>query len=556
MISCSTPKATQQGNALRPKGNVCDSINTVNDDFAPSIPIGTNTLYFTSMKGSSEDIYQADIITTKPTASSGCGCFEMSAAKPVSVVSNLGTNDGTITFLPDGGGFFASSHALDSLFAAQQNTFGGIEGGADLFFVDNLRSIMRNNGTNAQRLQESIIHLDTPLNSRYWDAHPAVAQRSGVMGDSVLLVFSSDRPDYSGNGNSSPFSEIVERAEDGSLKRYELGNTDLWYAFRINGEWSKPRNFNDILLVQEEDATTKVSVNSTHHEYSPFIHCIENNPRLFFSSNRHGSFDIFSAGMRVDFATQNIVVYELTELPEPINSSDDDQFPSLHNVDGKSYLYCSSNRGTKTSKTTEIGKNYRSFGGFDIYCFPVDYECRLPRITYNLTVLDTLDWNRSVRGNISFIATKGEFGMRSMEPLSSQQNDTTVEVPLYSESIFRPLSDTVQPKEQTANTATFTLQPRRYYKTFATSDYAEVDSDDCGEQCIIEGYRFALTDSVRHQVFYDTTIVQDIYSSAQKEFRIDTLKLDTTLSMQGFALPEEWKVLQIQPNDAKDSLRV
>lgn len=358
----------------RPLGNLGDSVNSSADEFAPALRPGRNALYFTSNRSALEDIWRAPV--NDPAGVTPAFAGAQPDATDISLLSQPTTNDGAAIFVAPGDGFFASGHAPDSMFAKGEGGFGGIVGGTDLF------AFTAGNGKTA------VYNLGPVINSVFWDSHPAAASR----GDSLLLVFASDRP--SGRyGFGSPYQGAVRVTGSGDVMR---GNADLYYVFRIGDQWGPVRNFSDVI----GDNT----VNSSGNDYSPYLYCIDHAPRLLFSSNRAGSFDVWEGELAVDFAKQNITVGDVTKLPagpDAINTGADEMFPFMTPpVDGDQgqYLYAASNRDQEGR--TVNGEKVQSAGGFDLYRFPFSRECRAPRLVYEVIVLDAEDPSRPVPASV------------------------------------------------------------------------------------------------------------------------------------------------------------
>lgn len=352
----------------RPYGNLGDSVNSRFDEFAPAIRPGRSGLYFTSNRVSSEDIWRAG--SADPAGPSPFFTKALIDSSDISLLSRPSTNDGSVVFTTANTGFFASGHAPDTVQARDEGTYGGIVGGTDLFeFRFGGRGI-------------EVANLSAAINSRFWDSHPAAA----IRGDSLLLIFSSDRPS-NGTGYSSPYNGTIALGSGGDSIR---GNADLYYVFRINGRWGAVKNFT--MVEGSRD------VNSPAHEYSPFLYCIDERPRLLFSSDRNGSFDIWSADLEVDFARGTLGVAELGELPrgtDSINTSDNELFPFMTAPSASGgYIYLASDRDSTTR--TVAGKEIASVGGYDLYRFPFSLECRPPQLRYEVVLIDAENPSRPV----------------------------------------------------------------------------------------------------------------------------------------------------------------
>lgn len=347
-------------NYIRPKGNIVE-LNTQFDELAPAQkPIG-------------------------PKDCSSCGIeFGMQIQSPNHGIKlskdwlqqlltiKYGIYPEAISFTGENSGFFAISHPPDLSSADKLAlNISGLTGGTDIFefYYESGRLILRN--------------LDHPLNSIFWDSHPAAAMDDNC---NVVLIWASDRNDA--GGFSSPFKSIVDLSRQSELNEYR-GNTDLFFSFRINGKWSKVKNL--------------TGINSENNEETPFIYCMCNNPTLLFASNRNGNYDIYYSKLSIDFDNQSIaVVNQPIPVPgEDINSASKEFFPVVASPLSESglgnMLYLSSNRNmnpTKIDKKTVL----QNFGGFDIYGFelPDALKCETPKINYVLRLIDSTNANAEV----------------------------------------------------------------------------------------------------------------------------------------------------------------
>lgn len=344
----------------RPFGNLGDSVNSEKDEFAPVIPPG-GELHFTSNRTGDENIW---------TSSLAKGNAELlnDTSSIMNFVRRIGVNEGTTTYLDREKGFLALSHAPGTTSSLGQ--FGGLVGGTDLF------EFSRDNG------QWVLKNLGPQMNSVFWDSHPAAAQK----GDTVILVFASDRPGR-GNGFSSPYESQPALSGADTIR----GNADLYYTFRINGQWSTPKNF------QEADGTKLVNTQS--NEYSPYIYCVTQRPTLLFASSRDGDMDIYTASMDINFKAQSIAIKGVERLEkgsDMINSAASEMFPYIPfpHESGKQSIYLASGRDQEPRIANK--KIVKSAGQLDLYRFNFAVECRPPQVTYNVTVLDRENPSRPV----------------------------------------------------------------------------------------------------------------------------------------------------------------
>lgn len=360
--------ATQRTTVERPRGNI-EVLNSTTEDFAPSFrPTAPNEIFFTSNRRGSEDLWVASInveaghLHTRPPLldSSGFGRW----------LTSLPANEGTAAFISPTEGIAAAQRWI--------TPESGMTGGMDLFGF-----------TFANRWHA--FPLGDSINSPAWDAQPTV----GVRGDSILLIFASDRavPSPSPNqGWSRPFANAFTLLPSGDTL---WGNADLYFAFRIGGRWSPARN---LATVPGGDL-----INTRAQELFPFLFCMEYQPRLLFSSNRSGDFDLYIAQIDVDFVQQRIAVRSVQALPkgqDTINSPFAELSPALPfphaTADSLRWLFFASDRDTLPRPGDPKGRSIRNVGGTDVYAFPIALECRPPRVTYHVVLLDAESPERPV----------------------------------------------------------------------------------------------------------------------------------------------------------------
>jgi len=234
-----------------------------------------------------------------------------------------------------------------------------------------------------------------PLNSFTWDSHPFAIMNENC---DVLLLWSSDRNDP--NGFSMPYKNL-------RTTEYQ-GNTDLFYAFRINNEWSEPMNLN---LIGD-------GINTISNEESPYLYCACYRPVLIFSSDRDGTYDLYKVNLWVDIEnktiSQNGIVERFPSGKNQINSEAKEFFPyvpyPISEEPTDNHLYFSSDRNRIK---TPINKNQdtmvKNVGGFDIYRFPLteDMKCTPPKLFYQVVVLDTTDLSREISQPIVRLTESG-----------------------------------------------------------------------------------------------------------------------------------------------------
>lgn len=364
---------TVQKKSSLPPGNVVE-LNSPKNEFAPVFfPSTTDSLLYvtTSQKGS-------EVLKKFSKNQNKYQQVENANSSFVpSIYDYIHSNDGTIAFFNNAPnepittkkGFIASTFDLYSRFPNQNKSkFGKNEyhvGGTDLYqFIEEEGTLV-------------IANHGAPLNSEFWDSHPTVAHS----GDTMFVVFASDRPS-NGNGFSSPFAKTFERD---SMIVNTKGNSDLYYAFGVNGVWTV-RNFSEVLGIQ--------TVNSDSNEYSPFLYCVQNKfcsnaqpATLLFSSKVKGDYQIYDADIVIDYSKQQVIVDNVNQLESPINSTADDYFPTvpLPHTNNSNEIFFSSNRFSARGGPLE------NVGGYDIYKFPYSKPCRAPQIQYSIVFVDQVN---------------------------------------------------------------------------------------------------------------------------------------------------------------------
>jgi len=467
-------------NIVRPAGSLGDSVNSAGDEFAPTLRPDRGGLYFTSNRRATDDIWRVDVVD--PTASDPVWPGASLDRSDLSRLSQSTTNDGAATFVTPTAGFFASGHAPDTLYTRPAGGgFGGIVGGTDLFEfrVDGLRP--------------EVTNLGPAVNSKFWESHPTAVAK----GDTVMLIFSSDRP-AEGKGFSAPYQGAASLDPSNKVVR---GNADLYVVFRIGGVWGPVTN-----LASAQGAR---DLNTPSNEYSPFLFCADQHPRLFFASNRGGDYDIYEAELTADFARGTVTIGKVTALEkgaEAINTDDDEFFPYLTPyAEGRGqYLYLSSNRNREGRRVGE--KTVQSSGGFDLYRFPLKRECRAPQLRLEITVLDAENPSRPV-----------------VDPVVN-----LYAVPTESEVTRMPATTPILTSG--GSTAVFNVPYGTEYAAFGGSRYNQVNCAD--EEGRVTGYYFVRVEpgvpTVTSRVEYewrDTLEGRRRVTTAQ-EIVVDTLTLD------------------------------
>lgn len=191
-----------------------DAVNTQKNEYFPTITAEDNTLLFTRLVEGQEDIYVSHKIN---------GIWQ----KAVSVSPGINTENNE-------GAHCLSADGISMIF-----TRCVLGGGCDLFYTYKDLS--------GYWMKPYPI---TELNSRYWDAQPALSA------DGKTIYFASNRPGG-------------------------YGKMDIWCSKLVNGYWTTPFNLGS-------------KINTPGNEMCPFIHF--DNKTFYFASDTHigmGGYDIF-----------------------------------------------------------------------------------------------------------------------------------------------------------------------------------------------------------------------------------------------------------------------
>ncbi len=393
LLGCQTEVELQQ--TQLPPGNLGKHINSAADEINPAIPPRTPLLYFTTDRQGQQDLW---------VARQAGNTFD-SARPNRTILSRLLslalTNDGSIAFLTDTSGIFATGHPLDELYANRSGSpVGGLVGGTDLF------SFMLHADSSYEIRNLRI------LNSFYWDAHPAVAHWN----DTLLLIFSSDRPAPTGSdGNPIGFSVPFRNQQSVVRNDTISGNADLYFAFFVNGKWTPPQNLN---------AAFGKKINTVANEYSPFLFCVPRSPKLYFASDRNtGKLNLYRATLQINFGQQMIVVKSIEMLPQDsagINTADANEmfpfipFPHLNQRQYEIYLASDRDDTTRHWDTARYALRKRgsftikNVGKFDLYRFPLQEECRPPQLFYTVVLRNALNPSEPVLQPIIEIVVNGK----------------------------------------------------------------------------------------------------------------------------------------------------
>lgn len=348
---------------ILPQGNIDllrgkDSINTPKNEIAPYIRVKEyycQDAYFKEIKSDKYLLPSTDEI--KPSSSFFEEILDINFTKNNKQIIDYLTNQlESVSFLTFQSGVVSISHPFDENFNKIKNLpFTGSVGGTDLFFFSN-------------ETQPMFQVLPEPINSEFWDSHPWIGQDSLC---NLVLIWASDR-DYPYSKTKSITNQTITS-----------GNIDLFYAFRINGKWSQPKKFS---------TDSEVNTNN-YNEVSPFVACSGIAPKLLFSSNRNGDYDIFIADIEFDFTNQTIYVKSQAKMFDKgsqydfentwVNTEANEIFPFVAfpytSNSNKKQLFLASNRNIfekpKNEKKDTLVINK---GKFDIYAFNIDLECKIP----------------------------------------------------------------------------------------------------------------------------------------------------------------------------------
>lgn len=389
--SCGTNKTT-----VLPVANIdkdsfrTDSINTVKNEVAPYRLLRTLDCEETAIKefAPSEKMYAFSGI--RPSYK----FFEdMNVSNSFKDIIEYFTNNvESVSFLNETEGIVSLSHPPMREYAKFFNfDLSGSKGGTDIFYFK------KENG------KLSLSEIGADINSKFWDSHPFVGNDSNC---NVVLVWASDR--------NAPYSRVMDVDGNTILN----GHTDLYYCFGKLGEeeeiqWGGVKSFGSAVNMK------------VHNELSPYIVCLNKDPKLLFSSNRNGNYDIYRVPITVDFDNQQIYLRDTVEsVPNvdssSINSTADELFPFIaEGYDGKVKLFISSNRN---SKGAIIGdKEVKSKGGYDIYQFEYPDACEAPvikppTIKLNVLLVDVVTGREVLDPVISITDERGDFNQSFLKP--------------------------------------------------------------------------------------------------------------------------------------------
>ncbi|MDF2452748.1 MAG: hypothetical protein K0S26_2252 [Bacteroidota bacterium] len=258
------------------------------------------------------------------------------------------------------------------------------------------RNIREGEGVEAPRQED--FYTSKKINNAWQTANPI---------NSVNTLGNEGAPSLSADGEIMFFASCMEVTGDyGSSDRKGYGSCDIFYAQKINGKWSKPRNAGSMINTRNWETQPSFSsdgktlyfirgmvsregiknpdiyssvigedgkfsepvklgdnINTLEGEESVFIH--PDNQTLYFSSEGHpgmGRLDIFMSKRNADGSWGKAV-----NLGYPINTVADEN-SLLVDADGKLAYFASEREG--------------GFGGLDIYQFELPETLRPEKITY------------------------------------------------------------------------------------------------------------------------------------------------------------------------------
>ncbi len=258
------------------------------------------------------------------------------------------------------------------------------------------RNIREGEGVTAPRQED--FYVSKKVNGVWQTANPI---------SSVNTPGNEGAPSLSADGEIMFFASCMEMTGDyGSSERKGYGSCDIFYAQKINGKWSKPRNAGSMINTKNWETQPSFSsdgktlyfirgmvardgiknpdiysstigedgkfsepvklsdnINTPFGEESVFIH--PDNQTLYFSSEGHpgmGGLDIFVSKKQADGSWGKAV-----NLGYPINTFSDEN-SLLVDANGKLAYFASEREG--------------GLGGLDIYQFELPESVRPEKITY------------------------------------------------------------------------------------------------------------------------------------------------------------------------------
>jgi len=476
IISCKSPEK------ILPKG-IAKNISTKGDDLGPAQKPDSD-------KSKDCDPCMKERYSTKQDNSDGVKSsadflFNMLGADVYAQIE-----PGSLFFLTDTKGYFSTPHPPDENSAALMNIpIGGKVGGTDIF------EFYQDKGTTVYK------NIGTPVNSIYWDSHPTAAMDENCK---QVLIWSSDR--------EHPFFCFSGSGQSGAPMSYS-GHTDLYFAFRDkDGKWGEVHNF----------SVTNSNINSESNDEPPFIFCNCHKPYLIFSSNRSGDYNIYYAQINIDYENETITVIEdAKQFPagaDNINSNTKDFYPFVpypfSEKGAENTLYFSSYRFQEKYKIDE--KHYiQNIGKSDIYSFPLNLDCKPPKIFLNVHVINALHPNEPVLEPIVRLTQIGSSG---------------------------------QPIEQASANATFELMANKKYTVAGGSTLGKIDCVK-GADSVLCNYVYRKIEKFPPEtITKERKTIDTLLIPREKVIRIDTLISEVTIpqsELSSFETPKNTKIKSI-----------
>jgi outer membrane protein OmpA-like peptidoglycan-associated protein len=298
------------------------------------------------------------------------------------------------------------------------------------------RNIREGEGVDAPRQED--FYVSKRVNNVWQTANPI---------NSVNTLGNEGAPSLSADGEIMFFASCMEISGDyGSSDRKGYGSCDIFYAQKISGKWTKPRNAGSTINTKNWETQPSFSsdgktlyfvrgivardgiknpdiysstigedgkfsepvklsdnINTPQGEESVFIH--PDNQTLYFSSEGHpgmGGLDIFMSKKQADGSWAKAI-----NLGYPINTFSDEN-SLLVDANGKLAYFASEREG--------------GFGGLDIYQFELPDTFRPEKITYvkghtfnaktkdNIeTIIDLVDLETQQSVTSAYSNSTGEF---------------------------------------------------------------------------------------------------------------------------------------------------
>ncbi len=267
-------------------------INSDDNDYAPCVSPNSSTLYFSSGRGSSADVYTSSRVVSiqSTTSTQQIDDSRISAGRlfdtrskgqtnwnaPMELSSfNSSQDEGCLSFSADGHTVVFDALRKDGV------------GDVDIYIADYKDGAITNER-----------NLGTAVNTEYWDAQPCLSA------DGTTIYFSSNRPGG-------------------------VGGTDIWMTKRLgDGSWSAPQCLDQ-------------NINTEQDERTPFL--TRDGGTLVFASNGHagfGGYDLFYSSRDVQSPQPDWT--PATNLGGIVNSDNDELFFFSSAADD--YFYISSSR--------------------------------------------------------------------------------------------------------------------------------------------------------------------------------------------------------------------